>query len=108
MRPLALVPLWAFLLIGCQGVHNDGDRGPRAKDKQEAHGQYTQITINLDRSSPNVDVSSYVLVTDDVEAERGEAEAIMRLRAKLPLAVMTKDAALFDRILARGFFPRGR
>jgi hypothetical protein len=32
-----------------------------------------------------------------------EAEAMMRLRAKLPLAVQTKDAALFDRILARGF-----
>jgi ketosteroid isomerase-like protein len=44
-----------------------------------------------------------VLITDDVEADRGEAEAIMRLRGKLPLAVQTKDAALFDRILARGF-----
>jgi ketosteroid isomerase-like protein len=44
-----------------------------------------------------------VLITANVEADRADAEAIMRLRANLPLAVQTKDAVLFDRILARGF-----
>jgi ketosteroid isomerase-like protein len=48
-------------------------------------------------------VNCYVLITANVEADRADADAIMQLRAKLPLAVQTKDAALFDSILARGF-----
>ena len=68
-----------------------------------AKRQYTQVTVSVDRPSPNVGISSYVLITDDLQSDRADAEAIMRVRTKLPLAVQTKDAALFDRILARGF-----
>ena len=79
-------------------------RMPRVQDKRgQGSRQYRQVTVSVERPSSNVDITSYVLITEDVEANRGDAEAIMRLRAKLPQAVQTKDAALFDRILARGF-----
>ena len=50
----------------------------------QAGKQHRQVTVSLDRPSSNVDITSYVLVTDDFEADRRDAEAIMRLRAKLP------------------------
>lgn len=103
MRPLAFVLLSAILLIGCERGNSGGDRTAEARDRKAEDRQYKQVTINLERRSSNVDISSYVLITDDIESDRGDAEAIMRLRAKLPLAVQTKDASLFDRVLASGY-----
>jgi ketosteroid isomerase-like protein len=103
MRLLAFVMLWAILLIDSQGGHAGRDRKPGTQDRRVADRQYAQVTVRLDRPSANVDINSYVLITADVEADRREAEAVMRVRGKLPLAVQTKDAGLFDRILARGF-----
>ena len=102
MRPRALMTLWIILSIGCQ-VGHDGSNRKRPTEEKLRGGPYTQESVTLDRPSPNVDIDRYVLITDDVEADRGDADAIMRLRSNLPLAVQTKDAALFDRILARSF-----
>ena len=106
MRFLTFVLVWAILFISCQGSHS----GVNLKQRTENSGtgrQHTQVTVSLDRPSANVDITSYVLITDDFETDRPAAEAIMRLRAKLPLAMQTKDAALFDSILARDFTFRG-
>jgi ketosteroid isomerase-like protein len=103
MRLLVFVLLWAIVWTESQAGRYGDSQTKQAEIKREAHKQYTQQTISLDRPSSKVDISSYVLITADLEADRGDAEAIIRLRAKLPQAVQTKDAALFDRILARGF-----
>jgi ketosteroid isomerase-like protein len=103
MRDLASVLVWTMLLIGCRHRQDGGNPKPLSDHRREPAGQFTQKTITLDRPSPSVDIGSYVLITDSFEADRGDAEAIMRLRGKLPLPVQTNDAVLFDRILARGF-----
>jgi hypothetical protein len=46
-------------------------------------------------------------LSDDAEAHRADAETVMRVKKNFPLAVMTKDKALFERILARNFIFRG-
>jgi ketosteroid isomerase-like protein len=102
MKLLVFVLSAIGLLDSQAACYGDG-QNERAETKREPGKQYTQETINVDRPSSKVDISSYVLITADLEADRADAEAIMRLRAKLPQAVQTKDAALFDRILARGF-----
>jgi ketosteroid isomerase-like protein len=110
MRTPAFVLLCAMIFIGCRGTQTannqtTNNRNPSA-EKRKIGQQFTQETITIDRPSSNVDITSYVLITDDVQADRSEAQAIMQLRAKLPLAVQTKDAALFDNILAREFIFR--
>jgi hypothetical protein len=102
MRPLTFILLWAILSISCQGGHSGVNLNQRTEDSRTGR-QHTQVTVNRDRTSPNVDITSYVLITDDFQSDRAEAEAIMRLRGKLPLAMQTKDAALFDSILTRDF-----
>jgi ketosteroid isomerase-like protein len=62
-----------------------------------------QLTVTQDPPSPNVGITSYVVVAPDLEAVRADAEAVMRVKAAWPLAMQTKDAALFERILARDF-----
>lgn len=99
MRLLTFVLLGAVLSISCHGGHSRGD----PKEGTRTGKQHTQVTVNMDRPSANVDIIKYVLITDDFQSDRAEADAIMRLRGKLPLAMQTKDAALFDSILARDF-----
>jgi ketosteroid isomerase-like protein len=103
MRTYSILLLCTILMIHHESGHGHdiGERG--TKEITESKGKYKQVTLNFDQQSPNVDIRSYVLITDNLDADRVEAEAIMRLRAKLPLAVQTKDAALFNSILGRDF-----
>src|ERR1041385_5061756 len=103
MRPPVIVLSGAILVICYHGGYGEDDQQSRASITTDGGKKYRQETISVDRPSSKVDISSYVLITANLEADRGDAEAIIRLRAKLPQAVQTKDAALFDRILARDF-----
>jgi ketosteroid isomerase-like protein len=103
MRTYPLVLLYTILMIYHESGHTNDIGARETKEITETKGKYKQVTLNFDQQSPNVDIRSYVLITDNLDADRVEAEAIMRLRAKLPLAVQTKDAALFNSILGRNF-----
>lgn len=52
---------------------------------------------------PGVTLDAYTLIAGDSAAYHQRAEAVMAVKLAWPLAVRTKDAALFDRILARDF-----
>ena len=106
MRTSALL-LIAALLLGCGGRDDAGAQRPARDAADAAKPTLTQMTVTQERPSPNVDITSYVLVAEDPKAVRAEAEAIMRVKAAWPLAMQTKDEALFERILARGFTFRG-
>lgn len=101
-RPMVLL-FFAIALVGCERTQNSNNQKPSIGPATPGNRQYTQETVKLDRPSPNVDLTSYVLITNDVETDRGHAEAIMRVRGSLPVAVQTKDPVLFNRILAKGF-----
>jgi ketosteroid isomerase-like protein len=103
MRTYPLVLLCTILMIYHENGHTNEIGARETKERTESKGKYKQVTLNFDQQSPNVDIRSYVLITDDFDADRVEVEAIMRLRAKLPVAVQTKDAALFNSILGRDF-----
>lgn len=65
--------------------------------------QHHQFTIRNERRVPGVDLTTYSLITNNPEADRREADAILEVKLSWPRAMQTKDAALFDRILARTF-----
>jgi ketosteroid isomerase-like protein len=65
--------------------------------------QHEQLTIRNERRVPGVDLTTYSLITSNQASDRREAEAILEVKVSWPRAMQTKDAALFDRILARGF-----
>jgi hypothetical protein len=68
------------------------------KAKRAAHA-----TLTTRSKYPQVRLSSYTLISDDVEARKADAEAVMQVKIELPRAVQTKEADRFDRILARNF-----
>jgi ketosteroid isomerase-like protein len=62
-----------------------------------------QITIPPEQFVPGVELGTYTLIASDSEAARQRADAVMAIKLSWPLAMRTKDPALFDRILARDF-----
>ena len=66
-------------------------------------GSYQQLNLPVEQRVPGVDLRSYTLITNNPEADRREAAAIMEVQISWPRAMQTKDAALFDRILSRHF-----
>ena len=62
-----------------------------------------QVVLTVERELPGIDLSSYTLVSDHPDADRGAADAIMRVKIDWPRAMQSKDVALFQRILSPQF-----
>lgn len=103
MRYSAFPVLSVILFVGCQGGERADRAQPDSAVQTEATRKYSQLTLKEEAHSRNIGISSYTLITNNDEAHRRDAEAIMRLKKDLPLAVQTKDASLFNRIFARDF-----
>ncbi len=69
--------------------------------------RFSQVVLKVDYVVPTVGISEYTLITNDLEAQRKDAEAIMRRKKDMPLAVQKHDAALFNSWCARDFVARG-
>ena len=107
MRYFAVLLLGTIMLAGCKTEAESVNRQSDSPKQKEAGKQMTQLIVKYDTGSPNVGISSYALITDKAEAHRTDAEAIMQVKKNFPLAVQTKDRALFEKILARDFVFRG-
>ena len=107
MRYFAFSLLWAIFLTGCQVSEKTANQQSNLSKQTEVSKTVSQVIIKEETGNPNIVISSYTLITDNAEAHRADAEAVMRVKKNFPLAVMTKDRALFERILARNFVFRG-
>jgi len=63
--------------------------------------RFSQVVLKVDYVLPTVHISEYSLVTDSLEAQRKDAEAIMQRKKDMPLAMQKHDAALFNSWLGR-------
>jgi len=98
----------ALALIPCSGCQESANREPDSSKPFEAGKAFSQINVKEQSNRPDIDISDYTLITNNAEADRADAEAIMEVKKNYPVAMRTKDRALFDRILARNFTFRGR
>ncbi len=67
----------------------------------------SQIEIPTQSGHPEIDISSYTLIAPDPEAVKAEAEAVMAVKKRYPIAMRTKDRSVFNEILTRDFTFRG-
>jgi hypothetical protein len=64
---------------------------------------FRQTNINVNNSTPTVDIGNYTLISATPEKDTTEANEIMKVKRLFPLAVQRKDSALFESILADDF-----
>ena len=107
MRYFVFLLLLMALLIGCQISKKSANQQSASPEQNKTGKKFSQVPLKVDYVLPTVGISSYTLITDDLEAHRKDAEAIMLRKKDMPLAMQKHDAALFDSFLARNFVSRG-
>lgn len=107
MRYFAFPVLSVIFLLGCQVSEKTANQQSNLSNQTEVTDKLSQVIIKEDTGNPNIIITSYTLITDNAESDRADAEAVMQVKKNFPLAVLTKDRALFERILARNFVFRG-
>jgi hypothetical protein len=66
-----------------------------------------QFPVKAQPTHPTVGLTDYVLITDNFERDKAEAEAVIQAKIGLPYAMQTKKLEDFESILARKFVFRG-
>jgi ketosteroid isomerase-like protein len=107
MRCCVVVLSCTVLLTGCQRGSDAARQKSDTPRPTDTGKQMTQISLAYETGNSKIGISSYTLISDNVDAQRRDAEAIMQVKTSFPLAVQTKDRALFEKILARDFVFRG-
>src|SRR5437016_8725303 len=108
----SLTGIWAMLCTlavysGCQTNKNAATQQINSSKPKGPSKRFSQVVLKVDYVIPTVGISEYTLITDDLEAQRKDAEAIMLRKKDMPLAVQRHDAALFNSWCARDFVARG-
>jgi ketosteroid isomerase-like protein len=94
------VLIFAIFLGGCGP---DASTSSKATANEPEVKRAKQVSLVTRSKYPQVRLSSYTLIADDIDARRSDAEAVMQVKMELPRAVQTKEADRFERILARNF-----
>ena len=63
----------------------------------------SQVQLTTESKYPSVRIKKYTLITDNVDAQRADAEAILQVKMEVPRAMQTKDPAQFNRGAGAGF-----
>jgi ketosteroid isomerase-like protein len=98
--------LWMYLFVGCQS--NQTSVGSSA-DTTKQIGQskkFIQINRKVNDNTPTVEITNYNLITNNFQRDSAEAEAIIKAKVILPLAMQKHDASLFDSALTEDFTSR--
>jgi ketosteroid isomerase-like protein len=104
---IMLVLCTLAIYSGCQTNKKSANQQSDSSKHSVPGKKFSQVVLKVNYDVPTVGISEYTLITDDLEARRKDAEAIMLRKKDMPLAVQRHDAALFNSWLARDFIARG-
>src|SRR6266849_4147637 len=63
---------------GCQANKQSANQQTDSSKQKGSGKKFSQVVLKVDYVVPTVGISEYTLITDDLEAQRKDAEAIMR------------------------------
>jgi len=101
-----IIVLFCIFFSGCQTSEKSADQQSDSS-KRNGSKRFSQVPLKVNYAIPTVGISEYTLITDNLEAHRKDAEAIMLRKKDMPLAMQRHDASLFNSWLARDFISRG-
>lgn len=74
-----------------------------SKKQNEPRKSYSLLEISEDNSTPTVDISKYSLINDSQNDRSTDANEILKVKRKWPLAMQSLNPLEFDSILSKGF-----
>ena len=99
--------VWTIVLIGCQANENSVTNQRNATKQTGESKKYIQVTRKIDNNIRSIGMDNYNLITDDLGRDSTEADAVMRAKVIVPLAMQKHNAVSFDSILAKDFTAQG-
>jgi len=97
---IVLFLLGQFILCSCNSRKSDSSLNNEAKES-------TIIELTDNNSTPTVDLVKYKLIVDSGKDRKSDAEQILKVKRKWPLAMQSKNPAEFDSILSKSFTFKG-
>ena len=95
----------AVIATGC-ATRQDAT-GNESTIKTAPRGAAKEHKLSIRSEHPSVGLNEYVLITDDLERDKAEADAVIQAKIGLPYAMQTKDRKDFEAVLARNLIFRG-
>lgn len=103
-----IISLISFIVtVGCNdnktlSIHQSG-----TTQQNENSKKYIQVNFKVDLNTPTVGINNFTLITNDLQRDSSNAQAIIRAKVILPLAMQKHDSTLFDSVLAKDFISQG-
>jgi len=95
--------LIAFTIISC----NNHQKESTKLISIDTGKKYMQVKCTIDINVPTVGITTYTLITSNLEKDSSEARQLLSAKVILPLAMQKHDAKLFDSTLAADFIYHG-
>ena len=95
IRPVILAASFLVLVLGCDPA------------KKSSDAAWQQVLLHVPNTDDIVDLATFTLLTRDLQADSAAAVDLIRVKRAWPMAMHTRKAVDFDRILAKGFVFRG-
>lgn len=103
MRQIIISILLGQLILSSCNPEKTGSKDAESNKINET----TIIEMEVNNSTPTVDLAKYKLIVDTGKDRRSDAEQILSVKRKWPLAMQSKNAAEFDSILSKNFMFQG-
>ena len=103
-----IVTLFSIVvIIGCNDNKTDEVNKPNDTKQAGEVKQYIQVGFKVNLNTPTVGIDNYTLITNDLQRDSSDAQAIIRAKVILPLAMQKHDESLFDSVLSKNFISQG-
>lgn len=98
-----------FILLASSVIIFSCNEGQKASNNPEKNlsNIYSTVVITEDNSTPSVDISKYTLIEDPQRDRRNDANEIIKVKKKWPLAMQSLNPLEFDSILSKKFTFKG-
>jgi hypothetical protein len=108
-RPLLLILIALAFLAGgssLNAANTEQTTGKKSASAPKAVRPLQQFKLTIVPKYPNIGLKEYVLISDDLERDRADAEAVIQLKFEAVRAMQTKLRENFEPYLARNFIFR--
>ena len=95
--------LIAVIVGSCNHHQDTSGKSNIAKSAKK----YIQVKYPIDINAQTVGITTYTLITNNLEKDSAEARQLLKAKVILPLAMQKHDAKLFDSTLAADFIYQG-
>ncbi len=93
-------------LIGCNDTKTKESKPTTLKQAEEIKPSI-QVDFKVNLNTPTVGINHFTLITNDLQRDSANAQAILRAKVILPLAMQRHDESLFESVLSKDFVSQG-